>query len=218
MARNFSIDIDATVLEAAIRDFGERAEEHFVQGVQTMAESTMTLSKAVFVPVVTGTLRSSGFVTPRLPTPDGYMIDIGFGGAAAAYAAVVHFRPASVGQGRNLYLTKPVTAMARSAETTMAAWMRKRLLPQFVDPEDLDIFKIVDTPKDCAKAVTDGIKKRWWRPLDVDLARVEPTKAERKETPMAGAKSGDTGEGTLYGKRPRRPEKAHARPGRKPPQ
>ena len=86
------------------------------------------------------------------------------------------------------------------------------------DPEDIDIFRIVDTPKDVVKLVVEGTKKRWWRPLDADLAKVAPTKIQETETPLAGAKSADTGEGTRYGKRPRRPEKAVARPGRKPPE
>jgi hypothetical protein len=129
MARNsfigFGIDVDVTEHVKAIEAFGAKAEQHFVQGVQLLAESTMTLAKAAYVPVVTGTLRSSGFVTPILPYPDGFFVDIGFGGAAAAYAAVVHFRPANVGQGKNQYLTKPMQATAQNAEVTLAAWMRK---------------------------------------------------------------------------------------------
>src|SRR5688500_2437639 len=100
----------------------------------------------------------------------------------------------------------------------LVSWMRKTLRPTFIDPEDIDIFKIVDSPRECARAVADGAKKRWWRPLDGDLAQVTPTKTERKETPLAGAKSADTGEGTLYGKRTKRPQNLHAHAGRKPPE
>jgi len=113
----------------------------------------------------------------------------------------------------------PVVLYGSEYWNGLEKWMRRTLISKkYIDFEDIDIFRVVDTPKDVVKLVVEGTKKRWWRPLDVDLAKVEPTKAELMETPMAGAKAADTGEGTLYGKRPRRPEKAHARPGRKPPQ
>src|SRR5687767_5478975 len=43
----------------------------------------------------------------------------------------------------------------------LITWLRESLHPHYVDPEDIDIFKVVDTPKDAVRAVIDGIKKPW---------------------------------------------------------
>ncbi len=112
--------------EAAIRDielYGKALEERFLQGVQLWAEMTMTLAKAVYVPVLTGTLRASGYVTEAIPHPDGWVIELGFGGAATKYAFVVHERPKSVGQGKNKYLYKAVVDRAQTLQPEIAAWM-----------------------------------------------------------------------------------------------
>ncbi|HEY7118434.1 MAG TPA: TIGR00730 family Rossman fold protein [Tepidisphaeraceae bacterium] len=97
-------------------------------------------------------------------------------------------------------------------------WVREQLVPDFVDPEDADIFRIVDDPKECVKVVTQGLKKHWWRPLDESLDKAAATNGDARRNPLAGAKAGDTGEGTRYGRRARRTEKAHARPPKKPQQ
>lgn len=120
-----TLQADTEIMARAIEEFGQKSIEHFTQGVMQMAEATMTLSKAAFVPVITGTLRSSGFVTELLPYPDGFMVDIGYGGAAAHYAAAVHFRPSNVGQGKNLYLTKPVRLMGRQGDQMLSRWMQR---------------------------------------------------------------------------------------------
>src|SRR5436190_22835945 len=53
----------------------------------------------------------------------------------------------------------------------LAEWMRESLIPQYIDPEDIDIFRIADSPKEVVKLVKQGIKKPWWQPLDVELMR-----------------------------------------------
>lgn len=100
----------------------------------------------------------------------------------------------------------------------LAEWMRKTLCPAFIDCEDIDIFRIVDTPQEAVRLVRQGVRKHWWRPLDDELSRAAGNGTHRTKNPLAGARAGDTGEGTRYGKRPRRPEKKHASPGRKPTQ
>lgn len=55
-------------------------------GAYLIAEEVMTLSKDVYVPVDTGTLKSSGFVRPPEITPESISVTIGYGGAARAYA------------------------------------------------------------------------------------------------------------------------------------
>jgi len=69
-----------------------------------------------------------------------------------------------------------------------------------------------------AMLVKAGVKRHWWKPLDEELTTIAGNGSSRKKTPLSGAKAGDTGEGTRYGRRPKRPEKAHAKAGRKPQQ
>jgi uncharacterized protein (TIGR00730 family) len=99
----------------------------------------------------------------------------------------------------------------------LVEWMTRTLPPGFIDAEDLGIFRVVDDPKEAAKLIVEGAEKHWWRPGNPNIA--VPNGNTRKKTPMvAGSKSGDTGEGTRYGKRPRRSSSDHAREGGKPTQ
>ena len=100
-------------------------------------------------------------------------------------------------------------------------WIKSQLYPQFIDPEDVDIFRLVDDPKEAVRLVTQGIRKPWWRPLDNEAqkALVAPDVArERGAKPIETAASADTGEGTRYGTRPRKTTKKHAKPAVKPEQ
>ena len=95
-------------------------------------------------------------------------------------------------------------------------WMRSKLTLSFIDPEDLDIFRIVDSPRDAVKLVKQGVKRPWWKPLDAELSA--NGKAKDKKPVEASPQAADTGEGTRYGKRPQRTEKEHARAEQKPQQ
>src|ERR1700736_1141326 len=46
-------------------------------------------------------------------------------------------------------------------------WMRSTLIPRFIDEEDIDIFRVVDTPQEAARVIKQGVKRHWWRPLDL---------------------------------------------------
>ena len=100
----------------------------------------------------------------------------------------------------------------------LVQWMQKQLLHDFIDPEDIDIFRIVDTPQETLRQVKAGVKTHWWRPLDEGLQQAAGIPAEGRAAPLAGAKAADTGEGTRYGRRPKRPEKAHVESPKKPQQ
>lgn len=94
-------------------------------------------------------------------------------------------------------------------------WMKSELVPEFIDEEDLNIFRLVDDPKEAVKLIKKGIRKHWWKPIDQELRR--EVRAE-KGGPLAGEKSADTGEGTRYGSRPKRTAKRHVTPEKKPSQ
>ena len=98
----------------------------------------------------------------------------------------------------------------------LEAWLKDQLYPNYIDREDTDIFRITDDPKECVKLVRQGVKKHWWRPLEPDL-RAVAKQADATKHPLEGA-AAETGEGTRYGSRPKRSEKKHARPERKPQQ
>lgn len=99
----------------------------------------------------------------------------------------------------------------------LVEWMRGHLRPAFIDPEDIDIFRVVDTPAEAVRLIRQGIKKPWWRPLDDDLHRAATGNGKKATAPLAGAKA-ETGEGTRYGRRPKTTTAKHAKPPRKPQQ
>ena len=112
----------------------------------------------------------------------------------------------------------PIILYGTAFWSGLVEWFRAALVPNFIDAEDIDIFRIVDSPRDVVKLVKQGMRKPWWRPLDDELVRATGNGAQRHKNPLAGAKASDTGEGTRYGKRPRRPNKAHVKSPRKPQQ
>jgi uncharacterized protein (TIGR00730 family) len=99
----------------------------------------------------------------------------------------------------------------------LVSWLKK-LRPSFIDQEDIDIFRIADTPQQCVRMIIEGSRQHWWRPLDENLVTAAGNGANRKKNPLSGPKAANTGEGTRYGKRPRRPDKKHVKSPKKPQQ
>jgi len=111
----------------------------------------------------------------------------------------------------------PVILFGTPHWSGLVDWMRRQLIPRFVDPEDVDIFRLVDTPKDAVALVVESERRHWWQPQDQQLLDAMHMD-DRAKGPMSGAGSTSTGEGTRYGKRPRRAQKTHATAERKPQQ
>lgn len=111
----------------------------------------------------------------------------------------------------------PIILYGSEYWTGLIDWMRRRLIPHFIDGEDIDIFRVVDSPQEAAREVRRGVRRHWWRPLDDELKKAAGPSL-RGNAPISGAKSDDTGEGTRYGKRPRRSVAKHAKAGKKPTQ
>jgi uncharacterized protein (TIGR00730 family) len=115
----------------------------------------------------------------------------------------------------------PIVLYGSGYWSGLVAWLRDQLMPKFIDSEDTDIFRLVDTPKEAVRLVKQGIKKPWWRPLDneAQTATAAPDVARaRKSRPIETSASADTGEGTRYGTRPKKTTKKHAAPTVKPEQ
>jgi uncharacterized protein (TIGR00730 family) len=95
-------------------------------------------------------------------------------------------------------------------------WMRRDLQGKFIDDEDLDIFRQVDSPQQAVDCILEGVSRPWWHPADSALAKAIEKADQRGKAPLAGAWAGGTGEGTRYGKRAKRPERDHVQPSAKP--
>jgi uncharacterized protein (TIGR00730 family) len=78
----------------------------------------------------------------------------------------------------------PVILYSSDHWTGLLDWMKKRLPGVFTDKEDLDMFRIVDTPEEAAATVFAGITKPWWRPPDAKLAALSIQAAHRGKTPL----------------------------------
>ena len=112
----------------------------------------------------------------------------------------------------------PVVLYGSSYWTGLLAWMKKSVCPRYIECEDLDIFKIVDTPEEAMKYIKAGVSKPWWRPKDPELKRILDGNGARKSPLTATSRNAETGEGTRYGRRPMRSLKRHITSGRKPQQ
>ena len=53
----------------------------------------------------------------------------------------------------------------------LVEWMQKALLPTFVDAEDVNIFRVVDSSEEAVRLVKQGVKTHWWQPADAELNR-----------------------------------------------
>ena len=102
----------------------------------------------------------------------------------------------------------PVLLFGSAYWTGLLEWIKTTLEPAFIDKEDFKIFRIVDSPEEAVREIKSGVKNHWWRPMDEELKKAIRNGA--KASPLEGAAASNTGEGTRYGKRPKRTEKAHA--------
>ncbi len=59
-------------------------------------------------------------------------------------------------------------------------------------------------------------KKMWWRPSDKKMRIVSEIADVKLNAPLSDLQAQDTGEGTRYGRRPRRPDKKHVQSKGKP--
>ncbi|HVT90456.1 MAG TPA: TIGR00730 family Rossman fold protein [Tepidisphaeraceae bacterium] len=100
----------------------------------------------------------------------------------------------------------------------LAEWISQQLRPRYIDSEDVDIFRIVDSPQEVVRLIKQGVKQHWWKPLDDELVKITKNGSAKHKGPLSGAKGAESGEGTRYGKRPKRVEKRHAKASRKPQQ
>ena len=110
-------------LERTLKKLGREAPKALARALFQEAEQIMAKSKPL-VPVKTGALRASGHVQPPVITGTKVKVVLGYGGAAAPYAVVVHEKPARHNAPtQNKYLEKPFN----EAIPGMASRLAKRL-------------------------------------------------------------------------------------------
>lgn len=112
----------------------------------------------------------------------------------------------------------PVVLYGTEYWSGLIDWLRDHVAPKYIDREDIDIFRLVDTPQDAVKQVTQGVKKPWWKPADHELKRVTAEPGTRAAPIVSGAGIEGSGEGTRYGQRPQQTTRRHAKPSKKPQQ
>lgn len=118
----------ADAMKRALRRFGEHAPAVVGQALYAEANGIMAASQPL-VPVETGALRSSGHV--QLPVQQGAKVTVtmGYGGAAASYAKIVHeklsVRHASPTRAK--YLEEPFRSRTVGMLGRIAGYVRRML-------------------------------------------------------------------------------------------
>ncbi|NBO55359.1 MAG: hypothetical protein EBU84_12390 [Actinobacteria bacterium] len=118
--KTVSVKNDFAQIEGAILDDLEKA-------LYLEAELIMTTSKRDYVPVVTGNLRNSGTVKRPVRNGDKIEVELGYGGSAAPYAAIVHEYPKTIGQGKNKYLSQPLAVSSKNMAARVAKHIRNAI-------------------------------------------------------------------------------------------
>jgi predicted Rossmann-fold nucleotide-binding protein len=114
----------------------------------------------------------------------------------------------------------PVILFGTEHWTGLVEWIRKSLVPKFIDAGDMDIFRIVDRPEDAVAIVEEAQTKHWWKPADRKLKAIAEGAQKKSGTIPRGPMTGPDGisfEGTRYGRRPKRSKLKHAARGKKSP-
>jgi uncharacterized protein (TIGR00730 family) len=112
----------------------------------------------------------------------------------------------------------PIVLFGKSYWSGLHEWMKRTLTESFVDPEDLEIYRITDSVEQAVRWITAGTQRAWWRPRDQALRPLTAATAELAPPVIADRVGARTGEGTRYGQRPRHLGRRHAKPTAKPQQ
>ena len=101
----------------------------------------------------------------------------------------------------------PVVLVGKEYWNPLTGWIADVLAPGgYIDAEDMDIFRVVDTPEAAVEEVLKGIVKPWYRRTPHVIAR----KATPGTGVDAGASGDQTGEGTRQGAPVRPATEKHA--------
>lgn len=115
-----TFEIDTKALTRKLQAIADATPRIAAKALFAEASIVMGESQTEYVPVDTGVLKNSGFVGAPKIGPSSVEVELGYGGAAAAYAVVQHERldyRHTVGQAK--YLETPVLAWGDRAERTL---------------------------------------------------------------------------------------------------
>ena len=103
----------------------------------------------------------------------------------------------------------PVVLYGSHYWTGLIDWLRKSVVGRYIEGEDLDIFRIVDTPEEAVRQVKLGLKHHWWKPGDKIVTDASKGKDTHKAPLASQTGNLESVEGTRYGKRPVKSDEAH---------
>lgn len=98
------IELDTRGLYRKMVDYSKAGSEAVTEATRMVCEEIMEDSRNNYCPVVTGYLKSTGHVEVVKRGSQGAEVHMVYD---APYAWIVHERPASIGQGKNKYLSTP---------------------------------------------------------------------------------------------------------------
>lgn len=118
----------ADTMKRALQRFGEHAPAVVGQALYAEANSIMAASQPL-VPVDTGALRSSGHVQAPVMTGSKVTVVMGYGGAAAPYAGLVHEKLSQrhASPTRAKYLEEPFRNRTAGMLGRIAGYVRQML-------------------------------------------------------------------------------------------
>lgn len=116
MTDTFRVDYDPTPILRAWKKHQDEVIDELGKALVGAAETVMLLSKSVYVPVITGNLRSTGTVGPVQISVGVISVEMSYGGPAAPYAEAVHDAPPEWGQGKRHYLLIPFMEVSRNLD------------------------------------------------------------------------------------------------------
>jgi hypothetical protein len=129
MAGIVNVQVDGlSALQGVLNQFGQNASQALGAALYQEAELVMTDSKANYVPVDTGMLRSTGHVDPPQMSGNQVSVTLGYGGPSAPYALRQHedlsYRH-TVGQAK--YLEEPLLKAANGMAGRIGDKLRSEL-------------------------------------------------------------------------------------------
>jgi uncharacterized protein (TIGR00730 family) len=102
----------------------------------------------------------------------------------------------------------PIILFGKAYWTGLVDWMKATLQPRMLDGEDLELFKVVDTPEEAVAIIRTAATSGWWEPQSEALKQCIVCDENSCQLPIGNA-AAISSEGTRYGKRPTRSNKKH---------
>lgn len=132
-------------LKRKLRGMGPAMIRVAARSLYRSAEAVMSDSKEHYVPVDTGTLRSTGRVDPPETSSRNVKVILGFGGPSAPYALAVHENPRSGKTGGQSPSGRPYKHYAQTGQWKYLQTPIEQALPDIARQLKLDLDRVPET-------------------------------------------------------------------------